>query len=71
MAIQLPFGDIVESTAGLSVEDQESLIEILHNRLRESRRAALAKDAREAEAEFSAGKCKPASVDKLMREITA
>ena len=71
MATHLPFSDILESASDLTIEDQENLIEILRSRLRESRRAALVRDVREAEEEFGAGKCKPASVDELMREITA
>jgi hypothetical protein len=71
MATKLPFGDIVESAAGLPVEDQESLIEILQNRLRESRRAALVRDVQDAQEEFRKGECSPARPDELMREITS
>ena len=71
MATPLPFGDIVESAAGLTVEDQESLIEILRNRLRESRRAELVKDVLDAGKEFEEGRCRPATPDELMREISS
>ena len=71
MATPLPFGDIVESAASLTVEDQESLIEILQNRLRESRRAELVKDVLDAGKEFEEGRCRPATPDELMREISS
>ncbi len=65
----LPFGEILEAADVLPIEDQETLIDILKNRLRERRRAELLKDIQEAEKEFKDGKCRPASPDELMREI--
>jgi hypothetical protein len=65
----LPFGEILEAADDLPIEDQESLIDILKNRLRERRRAELLKDIQEAEKEFKEGKCRPVTPDELMREI--
>ena len=69
MQDSVPFGEILEAADGLPIEDQEALIAILKNRLRERRRAELLKDIREAEKEFREGKCRPATPDELMREI--
>ena len=64
-----PFGEILEAADDLPVEDQETLIAILKNRLRERRRGELAKDIHEAGKEFEKGSCRPVTPDELMREI--
>ena len=69
MGNSVPFGEILEAADGLPIEDQEALIAILKNRLRERRRAELLQDIREAEKEFREGKCQPATPDEIMREI--
>jgi len=65
----LPFGEILEAADDLPVEDQEALIAILKNRLRERRRTELLQDIHEAEKEFREGKSHPATPDEIMREI--
>ena len=69
MPNSIPFSEIVEAADELPVEDQETLVAILKGRLREHRRAELAKDIREAEKEFKSGKCHPVSPDELIKEI--
>ena len=69
MGNPVPFGEILEAADELPIEDQETLIAILKNRLRERRRAELLKDIQEAEKEFKEGKCQPATPDELMKEI--
>lgn len=63
------FGEILEAADMLSLEEQESLIDILHRRMIERRRAELAADIQEARKEFKEGYAQPASVDDLMKEI--
>ncbi len=63
------FGDVLEAAEKLSLDEQETLIEILRRRAIERRRDRLAKDIKEAEKEYREGKCKPASVDEIMKEI--
>lgn len=65
----VPFGEILEAADDLTIEDQETLLDILKSRLRDRRRAELAKDIQEAGKEFEKGSCKPATPDELMREI--
>ena len=71
MGNPVPFGEILEAADELPIEDQETLIAILKNRLRERRRGELLKDIREAEKEFKEGKCQPVTPDEFMREISS
>ncbi len=63
------FAEILEAADQLPVEDQESLIDILQNRLRDRRRADLVRDVREAQQEFAEGKCQAVTPEQLMKEI--
>ena len=63
------FADILEATEQLSLEDREDLIRILQNRLREEKRADIVKDVKEAQQEFTQGKCQPVTPEELMKEI--
>ena len=63
------FGEILEEADGLPLEDQETLIEVLQRRMRDRRRAQLARDIEEAQKEFQEGGCRPATAEELMREI--
>ncbi|HET7840862.1 MAG TPA: hypothetical protein VFM21_04620 [Terriglobia bacterium] len=69
MAAKLQYGEILASTEGLSLEEQEALVEVLRNRLRDRRRAELAQDVQEAQEEFAQGRSKPSTPDDLMKEI--
>lgn len=69
MANHLQYGEILEHAEGLSVEDQETLVETLKNRLRERRRAGLARDIQAAQSEFAQGRCQPSTSAELMKEI--
>ena len=65
----ITFGDVLEAAEKLSLDEQETLIDILRRRAIERRRERLSKDIKEAEKEFREGKSKPASVDEIMKEI--
>ena len=65
----ISFNEVLETAEKLPIEDQETLIEILNKRIIERRRSKLANEIRNAQKEFKAGKCRPTSVDELMREI--
>jgi hypothetical protein len=69
MIRETTFSEILEAASELTVDEQESLIGILQNRLRESRRAAIVKDVRSATEEFAQGKCQPVTPLELMKEI--
>jgi hypothetical protein len=63
------FADILEAAEQLPLEDQENLIHILKNRLREQKRVELVRDVQETEQEFAQGKCQPMTPEQIMEEI--
>ena len=63
------FSDILEAADQLTLQDQEELIYILENRLREQKRTALLKDVRDAQKEFEQGQCQATTPEQLMEEI--
>ena len=71
MAKALLFGEILEAIETLSLEDQETLKEILHRRLIERRREELVQDVQQAQQEFQAGQCRPVTPEDLMKEIVS
>ncbi len=69
MKSKTTFAEILEAADQLPIEDQENLIDILQNRLRDLRRADLVRDVREAQQEFAEGKCQAVTPEQLMKEI--
>ncbi|NCR24661.1 MAG: hypothetical protein GPJ27_23665 [Microcystis aeruginosa L111-01] len=69
MAIQTTFAEILEAVEQLPLEDQENLIHILQNRLRDQKRTELVRDVQEAQQEFAQGQCQPMTPEQIMEEI--
>ncbi len=69
MAIQTTFAEILEAAEQLPLEDQENLIHILQNRLRDQKRTELIRDVQEAQQEFAQGQCQPLTPEQIMEEI--
>jgi hypothetical protein len=69
MPAAIKFSEVVDAAERLSLDEQEALIDLLRRRTIDTRREGLARDAEEAYREFQAGKCKPATIDEIMREI--
>ena len=65
----LAFGEVLEVVDKLSLEEQETLIEVVRRRIIERRREELAKEIQDAQKEFQAGRCRPVTPDELMAEI--
>ena len=65
----MSFGDVLEASDHLSVDEQRELIEILQRRWSDAARKRLAADVQEARREFAEGRCVAAIVDELMNEI--
>lgn len=63
------FHEIIEDVETLSPEDQESLIEIVHRRLIQQKRADLAADIAEARQDYKEGRVRRGTVDDLMKEL--
>ena len=57
---------VLENALQLPYDQQEMLIEILQNRLHESRREEIAMDAQQTLAEFHAGKFQPQSAQEVI-----
>lgn len=67
--IQATFNEILEASDQLPLEDQENLIQILQNRVREQKRVELIKEVKQADEEFRQGKCKALTPEEIMEEI--
>ncbi len=65
------FSDVLEAAESLTIEERETLVDILHRRMIEQRRAEVVKEVEDARREFQAGECKPATPEQLIREITS
>lgn len=69
MEHSISFGAVLEAADTLSLDEKETLIDVLSHRLAESNRLAIIEDVREAERDFLLGRCQETSVDELMKEI--
>ena len=65
------YGQVLDSIESLPDEQQESLADIVRNRLTGRRRAALVKSVTKARKEFKAGKIRPAMPAEIMRKVLA
>jgi hypothetical protein len=69
MPLTVSFGEVLEATDQLSLDEQHTLIQILQGRMREGRRAIIAKNIRAARKELEQGKCQPATPREIMEDI--
>ena len=69
MEATLQFGDVLEAVDALTLDEQETVVDVLRRRIAERRREELAEDVEEAYREFLAGNCKPCTPDELMAEV--
>ena len=69
MQAMVSFGEVLEAVDKLSLDEQETLIDILRRRIIEQRRAELLQEIREARQEFQAGDCQPATPAEIVAEI--
>jgi hypothetical protein len=63
------FSDVVDAADDLSVDEQETLIEILRRRIAKRNREALVRDVAEARAEFQTGRASTSSVSDIMEDL--
>jgi len=63
------FSDVVDAADGLSVDEQETLVEILRRRIAKRNREALVRDVADARAEFQIGRARTSSVSDIMDEV--
>ena len=69
MGNEITFNDVLESFDKLSLDEQETLTEVIHRRLIERRRSELAKEIQNAQREFKEGSCQPATPSDIVKEI--
>jgi tetrahydromethanopterin S-methyltransferase subunit A len=65
------FADLVEMIDQLSLEERESLVDVVRKRIADDRRRRLTASIRSAKREHQRGRTKPVTPDELMREIMA
>jgi hypothetical protein len=63
------FSEIVDAASELSLEEQETLLEVLQHRIAECNRARLVSDIADARSEYAAGQARTASVKEIMDEV--
>jgi hypothetical protein len=63
------FSDVLDATERLSLEEKETLLEVLRNRTVAERRAQLQREIAQARHEHAKGRTKPASPRQIIREI--
>jgi hypothetical protein len=66
----LTFDELLDTIERLPIEQQETLLDVLHNRLIELRREQIAKNAAEARELYFAGKLPSGTVDDLLTDLT-
>ena len=67
--MQTTFSDVLETIEEFSIDEKETLIDILQRRLQEAKRQKLFESVEEAQREYERGETKTASVDEIMKEI--
>jgi hypothetical protein len=65
----ITFHDLLDAADALSLEEKETLIDILHHRIAENGRRRVIGDVQEARGDFAAGSCQESTVDNIMRDI--
>ena len=65
----MTFSDIIDAADNLSVDEQETLVEILQHRIAKRNRDALVRDVDEARTEFQDGNTQTTSLSEIMDEV--
>ncbi|ROL58099.1 hypothetical protein D9V86_11830 [Bacteroidetes/Chlorobi group bacterium ChocPot_Mid] len=63
------FYEILDETSNLSLDEQESFVDILQKRIAEEKRKSLISAVKESQKEYETGDKKTSSVDEIMKEI--
>lgn len=65
----ISFGEILEAASHLPLNDQISLVDILHRRIAAIRREDIVKSVQDARKEYREGKCVASTADEIMADI--
>ena len=63
------FSEVVDAADNLSVDEQETLLEILRRRVAKRNRDALVREVADARSEFARGTSRETSVSDIMDEV--
>jgi hypothetical protein len=69
MEHKVSFGEVLEAASKLSMDEQVTLMEILHRRVIKNRRTELALEIKSAQKEYQERCCKPTNPAELIGEI--
>jgi hypothetical protein len=69
MKKEVSFAEVLEAADNLSLDEQETIIDILYRRMIEHRRKELTQEVKEAQKEFQEGRCRPAAPAEIIKEI--
>ena len=69
MQASLSFGAVLEAADTLSVEEKETLIDILSHRVAEDNRQMVIQEVKEARRDFASGICQEVTADEIMQAI--
>ena len=64
------FNDVLEAVERLTLDERETLVQIVRQRAAEQRRAQIIRDVMKAKRQARSGKITPATVEEIMRRIT-
>jgi hypothetical protein len=67
--MQTTFAEVLETIEGFSIDEKETLVDILQHRLAEAKRERVIKSVKQARKEYEKGEAKVATVDEIMSEI--
>ena len=65
----IPFREILDAVENLSLDEQETLVDIVKRRLADRVRHRLASDIEESRMEFAQNRCQAVTVESLMEEL--
>jgi hypothetical protein len=71
METQLTFHKVLSDVGQLSIDEQETLLDIVRRRLADLHRQRVIQDVEESRREFAAGRLKPMSVEEIMDEVNS
>jgi hypothetical protein len=69
MATPKTFDQVLDAVEELPEEAQAELVAVVSRRLAEQGRKRIIEDVREGGAEFAAGKCRPKTVEEILKEL--
>ena len=67
--MQNTFAEVLETIENFTIDEKETLVDILQHRIQENKRRQIVKSVKESEREFEKGNLKSASVDEIMKRI--